>query len=130
MPCQRDEEAAERVGRHRFHFPPEPCERAASQAAKDVGIDPLSIDASRTKLTLHQPPGLGQTRQQRLGDCRAQAEAPRQRAHSEGRVRAGEAQHEIPCRIADRLEQRVREGRAAAACRDASRYRAASSTAT
>ena len=103
----RDEEAAESVWRYGLHFPPESCERAAAEASKDVGIDPLAIDASRTELTLHQPPGLGQTRQQRLRDRRAQAEAPRQRAHREGAMRAGEAQHEIPRGIADRLEQRV-----------------------
>ena len=105
----RDEEASECVRRNGLHFAPEPRERAAAESPEHVGIDPLAFDAAWPELSLHEPSGLGQARQQRLGDRRAQAESPRERVDGERTMRAGESQREITGRIADGFEERVRK---------------------
>ena len=55
-------------------------ERAAAQAAQDVGVDPLALGAARPELAFDQPARFGQPRQQRFGDRDAEAVARRQLA--------------------------------------------------
>ena len=60
------QEAAERVGVDRLDLLPQPRQRAAAQAAQDVGVDPLALGAARPELAFDQPSRLGQPQQQRL----------------------------------------------------------------
>ena len=119
VPRRRETVRARR--RDRFDLAPQPRERAAAQAPQHVGIDPFALDAAGPELAFDEPPRFGQSRQQRLGDRRAEAESSRERVDGERAVRAREAQREIAGRIAHRLEQRLREGPAAVACPSASR---------
>ena len=64
----RQQEPPERVGLDRLDLLPQPRERAAAQAAQDVGVDPFAIGAARTELALDEAARLGQPRQQRFGD--------------------------------------------------------------
>ena len=87
-------------------------------AAQDLGVAPLAAVAAGPELALDDAAGVGQALQR----ARRPRAAPRPKrardvAGGERAVRARVAAHQIADGIGDRLEQRLRQARAAAACR-------------
>ncbi len=109
VPRRRRSGRARRVDR--LDLLAQPRERPPTEAAQDVRIDPLALDAAGPELAFDQLAGLGEPEQQRFGDCRTQAVTRGQLADRERAVRSRVAQREIAGRIPHRLEQRLRKTR-------------------